>query len=194
MYLYLAKVGQKGLKNIQQLWLLLYCYNSSDVTLSWIDTHRQSIYNEFMSVDYFEDIKLHQKYRSRGYILTEEEIVSFAAQWDPQPMHMDPDYAKNSEFGSVMAAGTHLSAICTKLNNERKPKLAYRPSPGWDKVRFLTPARPGDVLVSETEAIRKRRSESRSDIGIVIFFDRLLNQHDEPVLTRERIIFLTRRP
>jgi len=153
-----------------------------------------TLYNKFMSIEYFEDIKLHHKYRSRGYLLTEKEIIDFATEWDPQPMHIDTNSARNSELGSVLAAGTHLMAICAKLINEKRPKPAFRPSPGWDKVRFVTSARPGDVLVLEIEAIWKRRSKSRPDTGIVIFSHRLLNQHDEPVLTRKGISLVTKRP
>jgi len=147
-----------------------------------------------MSVEYYEDIKLHQKYRSRGYLLTEQEIINFASEWDPQPMHIDPASAKNSSLGGVIAAATHIMAICTKLVNEKRPKPAFRPSPGWDKVRIITPARPGDVLTLEIEAVWKRRSKSRPDIGIVIYSQRLLNQRDEPVLTRKSITLVARRP
>jgi acyl dehydratase len=154
----------------------------------------QTLYNESMSIEYFEDIKLHNTYRSRGYLLTEKEIINFASEWDPQPMHIDPDSASTSELGSVLAAGTHLMAICAKLINEKRPKPAFRPSPGWDKVRFVTPAKSGDILVLEVEAIWKRKSKSRPDIGIVIFSHRLLNQRDEPVLTRKGISLIAKRP
>lgn len=109
-------------------------------------------------------------------------------------MHIDPNSAKKSGVGSILAAGTHLMAICAKLINEKSPKPAFRPSPGWDKIRFITPARPGDVLSLEIEAIWKRKSKSRPDIGIVIFSHRLINQRAEPVLTRKGISLVTKRP
>jgi acyl dehydratase len=147
-----------------------------------------------MSTQYFEDIKLNQRYRSREYLLTEKEIIDFATEWDPQAMHVDPNYARNKGFGDVLAAGTHLMAICAKLINERRPRPAFCPSPGWDKVRFVTPARPGDVLVLEIEAIRKRDSKSRPDVGVVIYSHTLLNQREEPVLTREGIALIAKQP
>ena len=150
-------------------------------------------YNKSMSTEYFEDIKLHQKHRSRGYQLNEKEIVDFAKQWDPQPFHIDPEFAKNTKFGGLAASGTHLVAICGKLGNEENPSLAWIAGLGWDKVRFVASARPGDVLIFETEATSKRESKSDPKAGIVHFAARLLNQRGEPVLAQEGSVLVAKR-
>ena len=131
-----------------------------------------------MYTEYFEDIKLHQKHRSRGYQLNEKEIV---------------DFAKNTKFGGLSASGTHLVAICIKLGNERNPTPAWIAGLGWEKVQFLAPARPGDVLIFETEATSKRESKSDPNAGIVHFAARLLNQRGEPVLAQEGSVLVAKR-
>ena len=104
-----------------------------------------------MLVEYFENISLYQKDRSREYILHEKDIIDFAKKWTPQPFHMDPEYAKTTRIGSLFAAGAHLFAICTKLTVERTPRPATIAGMGIDEMRFLNPGRPGDIFVLERE-------------------------------------------
>jgi acyl dehydratase len=143
------------------------------------------MYNLSMLKEYFEDITLYQKHRSKEYHLTEKEIISFAKSWDNQPFHIDPEFAKNTRFAGLIASGIHLVAILGKLLNERNPRPAFIAGLGFDKVRFVSPARPDDVLVLETEAITKRESKSNPNVGIVCYACRLLNQRDEPLVTGE---------
>jgi len=146
-----------------------------------------------MPTEYFEDIKLHQKRKSRGYQLSEQEIIDFAKQWDPQPFHIDHEFAKSTKFGGLSASGAHLIAICVKLGNEKNPTPAWMAGLGWDKVRFLSPARPGDVLTLEIETTSKRESKSDPNAGIVHFAGRLLNQHGEPVLAQKGSALVAKR-
>jgi len=150
--------------------------------------HDGPIYTE-----YFEDIKLHQQYRSREYFLNEKEIIDFATVWDPQQLHIDKESAKNTKFGSLVASGIHLVAIGQKLANEMRPRPAWIAGLGWEKVQFLAPARSGDVLVLENEVIMKRESESDRSAGIVCYAARLLNQHNKLVLTYEGTALIERR-
>ena len=145
----------------------------------------QTGYNYYISMDYFEDIKLHQMHRSRGYRLKEKEIIDYAKKWDPQPFHIDPEFAKNTKFGGLVASGAHLLAICFKLVSEREPQMAIIAGLGWEKVQFLTPARPGDVLIFEEEVVWKRESKSDPNAGIIHSTARLLNQRGEAVFTIE---------
>ena len=138
-----------------------------------------------MLKEYFEDITLHQKRRSREYHLTEKEIINFAKEWDPQPFHVDPEFAQNTKFAGLAASGIHLVAICGKLLNERNPRPAFIAGLGLDKLRFVGPARPDDVLVLEMEAITKRESKSDPNVGIVCYAFKLLNQRNEPLVTGE---------
>ena len=135
-----------------------------------------------MSLEHYEDIKLRQKYRSREYHLTEQEIIDFAKAWDPQPFHIDPEAAKKTRFGGLFASGLHLIAISTKLANEKVPKTAFVAGLGTNKLQVLTPGRPGDLLILEVAAVSKRQSKSDANTGIVHFVHRLLNQRNETVL------------
>lgn len=146
-----------------------------------------------MSRQYFEDIKLHQKYRSRGYRLREKEIIKFAQRWDPQPFHTTPEFAKKTSFGGLIAAGIHLLAICAKLGTEKSDQPMWVAGLGIDNVRFVAPGRPGDVLVLEIEATSKRKSDSIPNAGIVRFSFKLLNQREELVLTSETAILVEKR-
>jgi acyl dehydratase len=136
-------------------------------------------------MDYFEDIQLHKKTRSRGYLLEEQEIIEYAKRWDPQPFHIDPEYAKTTKFGGLFASGAHLLAICFKLVSEREPKFAIMAGLEWEKVKFIVPARPGDVLIFEEEPVWKRESRSDQNAGIVHSIGKLINQRGEVVFTME---------
>ena len=152
-----------------------------------------TLYNGSMSTEYFEDIKLHQRYRSREYHLNEKEIIDFAKEWYPQPFYIDPEFARNAKFGGLSAAAIHLLAICAKLVNERRPRMACVASLGWDGIRFEATARPGDVLVFEDEVISKRESKSDPNAGVVRYAARLLKKHNEPVLTYEGTVLVEKR-
>ena len=112
-----------------------------------------------MSVEYYSDIRLHQKYRSREYPITEEGIISFAREWNPEPFHIDPEEARKTRIGGIFAAGPHLIAICVKLTNEKRPRPASVAGLGWDELRFLKPARPGDRLIAERTGLPVRVAE-----------------------------------
>jgi acyl dehydratase len=137
-----------------------------------------------LETEYYEDITLHHSDRLGPFVLTEKDILDFAGMWDPLSLHTDPGFAKATGQGQghVIASGFHLLAICQKLMIENNP-MAIVVGLGLDEVRFLTPGRPGDRFILEIEAISKRESGSRPDSGIVTHSFRLLNQHDEAVLT-----------
>jgi acyl dehydratase len=147
-----------------------------------------------MSVEYFEDIELHHKYRSEEYPLSEKEIIDFAREWNPRPMHFDPSVAEKTEMGGLFAAGAHLIAITARILPKKVPTTAIVAALAVDRLRFLTPARPGDVLILESEAISKRESKSRSNVGIVSFAQSLLNQRGELVLKYESTALVEKRP
>jgi acyl dehydratase len=135
-----------------------------------------------MSMEYFEDVELNQKHRSREFYLTEKDIIAFATEWDPQPFHIDLEDAKNSTFGGLIASGVHLIVIGQKLLNEKLPKAAYIAGLALDDFKWLAPARPGDVIVLEMEAIWKRESKSNRNAGIVRYIYKLFNQRGEELL------------
>jgi len=145
-----------------------------------------------MTKAYFEDIKLHEAYRIGDYLLEEKEIIDFAKKYDPLPFHIDPDFARTTTFGSIIASGFQLLAICQRLFIEKKP-IAFLAGLGLEEVRFVAPGMPGDVLVLEVEPVSKRQSESNPQAGIVTHRFRLLNQRDEPLLTYKGVGIVEKR-
>jgi len=147
-----------------------------------------------MDIVYYEDVKLHVKYKSRPYLLTEREIVEFSQQWDPGLLHVDAEFARASSYGGLIAPATMLMAIWSRLVREQEPKVAYRVGLGWNEIRLVAPARPGDIIVWEEELLSKRESKSDSTVGILSSAHRLLNQRDEPLVTFWGSVLVEKRP
>ena len=143
---------------------------------------------------YLEDFKPGETETIDGYLLTEEEIISFAQKWDPQPMHIDPEAAKTSHFGGLIAAGAHLMAIGVHQLYARPTRPAVIGVMGLDHVRFLEPARPGDLIALLRECIEVRPSRSKPDRGVVRNRVTLINQHGKSLLRYEDTILVLRRP
>jgi len=154
----------------------------------------QLCYNDRMSIEYFEDVELHKKHKSRELYLTEKDIIDFAKQWDPQPFHVDPGLAKTAKFGGLIASGVHLINIGQKLINERRPQAAFIAGLALDDFKWMTPARPGDAVVLEMEAVSKRESKSINNAGIVRYVYKLLNQRGEELLTYKGTALTQKRP
>src|SRR5258708_421531 len=96
---------------------------------------------------YFEDFQVGDIFDLGSTTVTEEEIISFARQFDPQPFHTDPVLAKDSIFGGLVASGWHTTAMFMRLFFDGLlHETASIASPGVDDVRWLKPVRPGDVL------------------------------------------------
>lgn len=115
--------------------------------------------------------------------VTEEEVLGFARQWDPQWFHTDPDAAADGLFGGLIASGWHTCAIAMRLVVQAalngSESLA---SPGIDQIRWARPVRPGDALRLRAEVIEARRSESKPRLGILRWRWQLFNQHEAQVL------------
>ena len=143
---------------------------------------------------YYEELELHKKIRSRGYLLTEPDIIDFARKFDPQPFHIDPEYARTTRFGGLFCSGVHLISISQRLMDEMSAQTAWIAGMGWDEVRFLTAGRPGDVLELETELTAKRESKSDPSRGVVHLTLKLLNQRNEVVLSYKAFGLIEKRP
>jgi acyl dehydratase len=130
---------------------------------------------------------------AKRYTVTEEEIVSMATKWDPQPFHVDPVAAKDSIFGGLVASSAHAFPIFVYLGQQGGKKTAAISALGFDKIRFSSPIRPGDELRYEYSCLEKRVSGSRPYAGIVRCEGRLINQHDEVVFSGEVASLVRRR-
>lgn len=140
--------------------------------------------SELRTGDYaYEDVVVGAPHQLGTYALEAEEIKSFAKRWDPMPFHIDEDLAAASPFGGLTASGTHLLAIRIALIHEQGINPHVIASLGYEEVKFLNPARPGDKLTLFVECIWKRESASRPGQGLTRWQHTLENQDGETVLS-----------
>lgn len=147
-----------------------------------------------MAVRYFEDYEIGRQISAGEHLVTSEEMLDFARRWDPQPFHTDERKAEQSVFRGLTASGAHIFAISVLLTHQFKPKPAVIASLGYDELRFPNPVRPGDRLSFHSECLKKRESRSKSDRGVIVFHDQVLNQNGQPVATMKSTIMIARRP
>ena len=141
------------------------------------------MYFSWIQKRYFEDFVPGEAIVHGTYAVTAEEIIAFAKRWDPQSRHTDPEAAKESNFGGLVASGAHIFAISVRLLVLQNPAVATVAVVGCDKVRFTHPVRPGDVLTSYGECIETIPSRTKEDRGIVHNKVTLVNQNGEQVFS-----------
>lgn len=147
-----------------------------------------------MDLLYFEDFPPGEVRVYGDRLVTSEEIVAFARQYDPQPFHVDPEAARNSQIGELIASGWHTGVILMRMNcDEFLLRTAGEGAPGCDEVSWLKPVRPGDRLKARRTILSARPSRSRPEIGIVEMMCEVLNQHDEVVMRQKHSNFIRRR-
>ncbi len=133
---------------------------------------------------YFGDYQAGAVYEYGYASVSEAEIVAFARQFDPQPIHTDPGFAAAGPFGGVIASGWHTAGIMMRLFADHYlSRVASLASPGVDELRWANPVRPGDDLRLRTTIVQARRSRSKPDRGLVHTRAELFNQHDQCVLS-----------
>jgi acyl dehydratase len=127
-----------------------------------------------------------------GSIAVEEaEIIDFARRFDPQVFHTDPEAAKRSIYGGLIASGWHTASMMMRLIVEHYlPGARSLGSPGIDELRWIMPVRPGDKLSVRVTVKEANRSRSKPDRGVVRSFVEVLNQNREVVLTMKAINLL----
>jgi acyl dehydratase len=117
-----------------------------------------------------------------SFSFTEQEIIDFAVQFDPQPFHIDPQAAAKSIYGGIIASGWHTCGKMMRLVTDGLLNhSASMGSPGLDEVRWIKPVYPGDVLTMRYVVQEVRPSKSKPDRGIVLSLWQLHNQHGEQV-------------
>ena len=148
-----------------------------------------------MSDRYFEDFKRGERFVSAGLTMTEAGIIEFARQWDPQPFHIDVEFAKKWSFGGLIASGLHTMAATLRLWLDMGVfRACSLGSPGLGETKFPRPVRPGDTIRVVTDIVELRASASRPDRGLCRVRQVTVNQRDEPGMEQETPIFLKRRP
>jgi acyl dehydratase len=146
-------------------------------------------------VSYFEDVVPGMSVEFGRYLMTEEEIVTFARAYDPQPFHTTREEAKNSVVGELIASGWHTCAVAMRMIVDHfNPAESLLASPGVDEIRWLVPVRPGDELSVRLTIVDARESQSKPDRGIFRIRTEVFNQKREIVLTFTSINFMRKRP
>ncbi len=143
---------------------------------------------------YFEDLAAGQKFHSAEIRIEADAIIAFAAQFDPQPFHLDDAAARGTIFGGLAASGWHTAALTMRLCLSSD----FRPAGGivgvGGELSWLKPVRPGDALRVEIEILETRQSRSRPGQGLVKIRITTRNQHDDTVQTFAPTLFVDIRP
>lgn len=132
---------------------------------------------------YFEDLKVGDRFKSQTYNLNEDQIVSFAREFDPQPFHVDRDVAATTIFGGIFASGWHTAAITMRLFVQTLNFAEGAIGLGVEELRWPTAVKPGDTLQVETEILDARDSRSKPTHGIIRIRNVTTNQRGEIVQT-----------
>jgi acyl dehydratase len=146
-----------------------------------------------MSQRYFEDLKAGDRFKSATYKVSEEQIVSFAREFDPQPFHLDAAVARQTMFESFIASGWHTAAITMRLFVQTLNFAEGAIGLGVDELRWPIAVRPNDVLHVETEIVDLRLSQSKPSHGIVRLRNVTTNQNKETVQTMTASALVLRR-
>ena len=136
-------------------------------------------------MQYFEDIEVGRTASFGSYAVTREEVMEFAAKYDPQPFHLSDEAAAKTHFGRLSASGWHTCAMVMAMlvAHLKDNKQAGLGSPGIDALKWVKPVYPGDTLRCETEILEKRESASRPEMGIFKSRMSVFNQDDVLVMT-----------
>ena len=144
---------------------------------------------------YLEDFVPGQEFDLGRSQITQEEIVAFAREFDPQPFHVDERAAADSIYGGIIASGWHTISLFMRLFVKGLlSDAASLGSPGVDKVRWRHPVRPGDILQALATVLEVAPSRSKPDRGIVRWAYEMRNQNGVVVMTMEGVGMFSRQP
>lgn len=145
---------------------------------------------------YLEDFEAGQVFRGRAWVRVDTaDIVRFAAEYDPQPFHLDEVAAKGSVFGGLAASGWHTAALTMRLLVESELDIAGGLiGLGFEELRWPRPVWPGDELRVQSEVLEKRESRSRPGQGLLKMRTTTLNQREEPVQVSVGTLIVPCRP
>jgi acyl dehydratase len=143
---------------------------------------------------WFEDFQPGSTTEYGPRVVTREEILSFAAEFDPQPMHLDEEAARHTLLGGLSASGWHTCCLMMRmiadgfiLNSSSMGANAI------DEVRWLAPVRPGDALTVRATVVETRASRSRPDMGIVSMLFEVVTGKGQKVMTMKSPLLMALR-
>ncbi len=148
-----------------------------------------------MSGRYLEDFAVGDVIEAdEGYEMTPERLHEYAAEYDPQPIHLDPVAAAAGMFGGIVASGWHtLSATMRLVVRANVFDGAPVVGVGVDRVRYLVPVRAGDSLRARVEVVEARPSGTRPDRGYLVLGVTTLRQDGVAVISQEWTVLVPRR-
>jgi len=144
---------------------------------------------------YLEDFAVGQKFESNRITITADQVRAYAAQFDPQPFHLDETAAQYSIFGGLAASGWHTASLTMGLlvRSDLEPAGGFIGA-GVDELRWPAPVRPGDELHLVSEVLETRESRSRPTHGLMRVRVNTLNQRNETVQTFIATLLVERKP
>ena len=131
---------------------------------------------------YYEDFQVGELIDLDSVQVSQADIIGFAQQYDPQPMHLDPNAAGFTIYGGLIASGWHTGALFMRLLVQNLiAESKSLGSPGMEELSWPAPVRPGDTLTAQIEVLATRRSNSRP-MGIVRWRGHMRNQNGQLVM------------
>lgn len=144
----------------------------------------------------YEDFSVGQSFPYGKKLMTAEDIIRFAEQYDAQPMHLDEEAGKASLLGGLAASGWHTCGIFMQLAYEAFIKNSTaQGAPGVTELRWRRPVLAGDELSGHSTVLEKRVLRSRPTVGLITFRHTITNQRGETVMEMDNpILFALRHP
>ena len=143
---------------------------------------------------YLEDLHVGQQFTSGSYLMEKDRIKEFAAEFDPQPFHLDESAAGESIFRGLAASGWHTAAVTMRLLVSDGLPLANGIIGLGGEIAWPRPTRPGDTLRVESEIVDISPSRSKPNQAIVTVRSTTFNQNREPVYLFTAKVLVFRRP
>ena len=140
---------------------------------------------------YFEDYEPGTVHEFGPITVGEANIIEFGRRFDPQVFHTDPQAAKQTMYGGLIASGWHTASLMMRLFVDHYlSAVASLGSPGVDELRWTKPVRPGDSLSLRVTVSETKRSRSKPDRGVLFSFIEILNQRHEVVMSMKAVNLL----
>jgi acyl dehydratase len=143
---------------------------------------------------YLEDLHVGQRFTSGTYYMDEARIKAFAAEFDPQPFHLDEAAARDSLFGRLVASGWHTAAASMRLLATGGLPLANGIIGFGGEILWSKPAKPGDTLRVESEIVEITPSRSKPDRAVVRVRSVTTNQNGDEVQVFTPKLLVLKRP
>lgn len=143
---------------------------------------------------YLEDLRVGQRFTSGSYAIEEAQMRTFAAEFDPQPFHLDAAAGEASVFKGLVASGWHVAAVAMRLLVAGGLPLANGLIGYGGEIVWPNPTRPGDIVQLESEIVGIAPSRSKPNQGVVTIRSRMLNQNGNVVYLLTAKLLVLRRP